>query len=158
MTKTWGDLAKEFIACETKDQAEKWLKAEIARSVEQYKHTPKEAESILRSSLGYMMGYYDDDTAMKMQRLLDLTHPLLPWVGKEPTTLDRLDDAFEIGKSFGATHGFDLSPLMEYRMTSVLGRPSLFMNSFQMYRDVEYVKKEVKDLAEQLARLSSKLK
>ena len=58
------------------------------------------------------------------------------------------DNVWWVG--FDCANGFDFSPMMEATMKMVLGKPSQFMNSFQTYRDVEYVKKEVEDLADQL--------
>ena len=101
MSKTWGEIADEFLACKTKDEAEAWLKSEVARSVKEFDQTPEIAGSNLRSSLGYMMGYYDDATAARMQKLLDLIHPVLPWVGKEPSTSETSKKAFEIGLEMG---------------------------------------------------------
>ena len=95
--RTWGDITAEFMECKTKEEAKKWLEKEVARMVEEHKMNPIKATKTLLSSLGYMMGYYSDEEAARMQKLLDLTHPILPWVGKEPTTPENLNKAYRAG-------------------------------------------------------------
>lgn len=48
-----------------------------------------------------MMGYYDDDTAARMHKMLGLIHPILPWVGRIGGTKETMQAAFSVGKLMG---------------------------------------------------------
>lgn len=101
MKKTWGDIADEFLACKTPEEARVWLATEVEREIEEFKLPREQAEANIRSSLGYMMGYYDDETAARMQKLLNLVHPILPWVGKEPNSDEHMEEALAQGIKIG---------------------------------------------------------
>jgi hypothetical protein len=101
MSKTWGEVANELLRCKTRGEAEQWLAEEVQRMATEYKITPSTAETNLRDSLGYFMGYYDSETAERMQKLLNLRHPFLPWIGKRPTMAGDAEKALEIGKEIG---------------------------------------------------------
>lgn len=79
--KSWGQMMEELLKIKTKEKAKVWFAKEIENHSEAFQITPEESEKILKPSLGYMMGYYDKRTAMKLKNLLDLQHPIFPTIG-----------------------------------------------------------------------------
>jgi hypothetical protein len=66
MSKTYGQQFDEAMACITKAEAQAWMEAEIARYEREFGKT----------ALGYMTGYYDRATAMKVKELFGAVHPI----------------------------------------------------------------------------------
>lgn len=84
--KTYGEQFKSAIACKTKDDARIWLDEEIAQYQREYKMPAQEAKKVILSNLGYMAGYYDQETATKVLELFGAAHPILgtDYFGKDP--------------------------------------------------------------------------
>jgi len=80
--KTWSDILNGFAACRTKKQAQKWLEKTVYDHASQHGISTEKSKEVILQSLGYAMGYYIDKEARRQQRLLNLTHPVLPWIGK----------------------------------------------------------------------------
>ncbi len=81
--KTWGKTMNELMACKSKDEAQKWFEKEVTEHSIAHSFQKYESFRILKESLGYMMGYYDKKTGKRIQKLLDLCHPVFPWLYQE---------------------------------------------------------------------------
>src|SRR5882672_6581023 len=95
MSKTYGEQFKEASACETKEQADEWLAAEIERYRVDYGQDEPKAKSVIMGNLGYMAGYYDDATAKKINRLFGATHPIFGGDNYHNTVTP--EQAYEVG-------------------------------------------------------------
>jgi hypothetical protein len=92
MLKSYGDQFKEALACETKEQAEKWLLTEI----EDFKGGKAEAKSTILTNIGYMAGYYGTKEQKKVYDLFGAAHQIL---GKpEEMTKVMPEQAFAAGQ------------------------------------------------------------
>lgn len=92
---TYSQQFKAALACETNEQAEVWMEKEVEHYVEHHGKTPTEAIAIIKSNIGYMAGYYDDETARKIHRLFNAVHPIF---GTSTYHADLSGvDAFKIG-------------------------------------------------------------
>jgi hypothetical protein len=76
MAKTYGEQFKEALACNSKEQADKWFADEILRYEREFGKSAAEATNIIHANLGYMAGYYDDATAKKIAELFGANHPI----------------------------------------------------------------------------------
>ncbi len=76
MSKTYGEEFNEAMRCDTQAKADAWLAREIAQRGLEFGQSPKEAEYIIKANLGYMAGYYNHETAQKVQRLFGAVHPV----------------------------------------------------------------------------------
>lgn len=97
MTKSYEEQFEEALACETKEQADKWLEKEIYDYGQKYSIYPQEARKIILVNLGYMAGYYDKPASQKIYALFGAKHPIF---GK-PDYWDRVtpEEAFEMGQT-----------------------------------------------------------
>ena len=98
MSKSYGQQFDEALACETKEEAEVWLQGEIERYEEEFGISPEEAKSTILANLGYMAGYYDAATAVKIRDLFGALHPMLGDWGETPPTAKK---AFSVGYEWG---------------------------------------------------------
>lgn len=73
---TYGEQFDAAMKCQTVAEAETWLRAEVTRYCEEFGGEPAEAERIIKTNLGYMAGYYNHETAQKVQRLFGAAHPI----------------------------------------------------------------------------------
>lgn len=100
MSKTYGEQFKEALACETKEQAEKWMLAEIERyySLPDFSGGEGEARKIILCNIGYMAGYYGQAEQEKIYNLFGAEHPIF---GK-PADMVKVtpEQAFQAGKKF----------------------------------------------------------
>ena len=69
MSKTYGEQFDSAMKCQTVGKAKKWLDSEIRYAVNMYGQTPEEAKRVILTNLAYMAGYYDHETAQKVNRL-----------------------------------------------------------------------------------------
>lgn len=99
MSKTIRQVFDEALACETKEQADQWLGAEIERHRVEFNQTPSEARSVILKNLGYYAGYYDDATAQKIYRLYGANHPIVGGHDYHKTVTP--EQAVDIGKKLG---------------------------------------------------------
>ena len=104
--KTYSEIMDELLACKTQKEAKVWFEVSAREHAKVLGFPEVESARIFRERLGYMLGFYDDETARRAQKLLGLTHPILPWVGKEKYTSEKenLKKAFEAGVAFGKKH------------------------------------------------------
>lgn len=81
--KTWGQTMNELMACKSKKEAQEWFEKEVNDHSSAHSYPKHESYRILKESLGYMIGYYDEKTGKRIQKLLDLCHPVFPWLYQE---------------------------------------------------------------------------
>lgn len=98
MGKTYVEQFDEALACKDRQEAGIWLAKEIRRYWIEFNKPMTEAESIIKQNLGYMAGYYDHDTAQKINRLFDATHPIFGTASYHQELTPR--DALEAGIEF----------------------------------------------------------
>lgn len=75
---TYREQFESALKCETKEEAEHWMKTEVERYMRLFPgiHTRRETINMIKQNLGYMAGYYDDETAKKIHRLFGAVHPI----------------------------------------------------------------------------------
>lgn len=73
---TWGEWFESAIACKTEEDAKAWLDIEIKRHKKLYGNSKRKALPLIHSNLGYMAGYYDQETASKVLALFGAAHPI----------------------------------------------------------------------------------
>jgi len=95
MSKTYKEQFDSAMACKNKAEAEEWLRAEVAYAVENYNQTPEEAESVIKTNLGYMAGYYGKDEACKVKELFGALHPIF---GDTTVNTPTPEEAFAAGQ------------------------------------------------------------
>lgn len=71
-----GHMFNRALKCETREQADEWMKAEIKDFQRLYGYSPEQSASIIRHNLGYMTGYYDYPVRQKIFVLFDAEHPV----------------------------------------------------------------------------------
>ena len=99
MNRSYREQFDSALACNTKEEAELWMEKEVDYYVKKYGESPTEAASIIKTNLGYMAGYYDDDSAKKIHHLFNAVHPIF---GTSTYHLDMTaKEAFELGKKRG---------------------------------------------------------
>jgi hypothetical protein len=74
---TYGDQFNSALKCETPEQAAAWMAVEIERYEKESGIGRIMARKIILSNLGYMAGYCDKATALKIQTLFGAQHPIL---------------------------------------------------------------------------------
>ena len=97
MSKTYGEQFTEALACKTKEEASAYLEEEILCTMNMSGRTHDEAKEMVLSNLGYMAGYYDHETAQKINRLFGAVHPVFGSAHYHKT----LEEAFEAGIRHG---------------------------------------------------------
>lgn len=100
MDKTYAQQFKEALKCKNKKEAESWLEKEIKRYGLEFKRDEKDAREIILYNLGYMAGYYDHDTAMKIHELFGVDHPIFKSHDYHKTLTPQ--EAFDAGRRLGA--------------------------------------------------------
>ncbi len=75
-THSYGDQFRAALACKTKQEADDWLAKEIQYYEDEYNKAADEARSTIMNNLGYMAGYYDHETAVKIEKLFGALHPI----------------------------------------------------------------------------------
>ena len=103
MSKTYVGQFAEALACETKDQADKWLAGEIERYRVEFGKEADEAARIISMNLGYMAGYYNTEVAHKINRLYGATHPIFGGSDYHDTVTP--EEAFALGEKSVSTEG-----------------------------------------------------
>jgi len=73
---TWGEWFASALACKTEEDAQVWLKIEIKRHKKLYGNSKTTALPLIKSNLGYMAGYYDNETANKILMLFGAAHTI----------------------------------------------------------------------------------
>jgi len=73
---TYREQFDSAMQCETKEQADAWLEAEVLTYKQDHGVESAEALRTIRINLGYMAGYYDQATADKVLRLFGAAHPI----------------------------------------------------------------------------------
>jgi len=72
---TVGELYGPAMTVTTQREAEETF-ARLVQDAMSVGRTQKEAESIVRSNLGYYAGYYDNETRERVERLYGCVHPI----------------------------------------------------------------------------------
>ena len=72
---TYGEQFESALRCETPAEAELWMEQEVRHYVEHHNTSPLQAIDIIKYNLGYMAGYYSNETAEKIKRLFSAPHP-----------------------------------------------------------------------------------
>ena len=101
MNKTYGEMMKEAMAIKTQEEADDFLKREVTCMKE---HNPtwslEKCESVVKSNLGYMAGYYDQTASLHVQKFWGANHPIFGgpsyWGNLSPK------EAFEKGRQIGS--------------------------------------------------------
>ncbi len=73
---TYGEIFKEACECETPEDVERFMK----KRVQAYRDagdtaSEEKIRAAIRYDLGYMTGYYSDETAEKIKRMFSAPHP-----------------------------------------------------------------------------------
>lgn len=99
MDNKWFD---GVLQCQTRAEAEAWLEAEADRYTIRWtqmyrgRDGRERAKVDIRSNLGYMAGYYDQETAQKVHDLFGADHPIFGtpdyWTRLQP------EGVFEMGE------------------------------------------------------------
>ena len=94
--KNYQEQFNEAMACENKEQAEKWFLDEALRYQSDYGIEAEKAKQVILTNLGYMAGYYNQAASHKIHDLFGATHPIFGapnyWTEATP------EQAFEKGK------------------------------------------------------------
>lgn len=93
---TYREMFDSAMKCETPEKAADWLAFESGRHAGRFSTTREEAEKVLRGNLGYMAGYYDHETARKVQRLFGAVHPIFGSADYHQTVSP--EQAFKMGQ------------------------------------------------------------
>jgi hypothetical protein len=94
---TYGEEFDLALACNTQEEADEFVRTNIAHRVKDFGQTPEEAEKVLKANLGYMAGYYDQATAKKIEKLFNAPHPIFG--STRPTAEEAFAKGLEIAKS-----------------------------------------------------------
>jgi len=81
-------------ACKTREEADAWMRAEIARYLYEFGVPAKEAKQVILGNIGYMAGYFGNETRDRIYRLFGAEHPIFGT--KHPTP----EEAFQAGIDF----------------------------------------------------------
>ena len=75
-TKNIRELVDSAIRCHTKEEARRWMEAEVKEHLDAgYQKTEEDAKKVILDNLGYGAGYYDQKTATKILELFGASHP-----------------------------------------------------------------------------------
>ena len=103
MGKTYEDQFKEAMACQTKEEADKWLQTEVQRYKDEFGKEADKAKDIILCNLGYMAGYYSKKESVHIQKMFGTNHPIFGgpeyWDSLTPTK------AFEAEQKMGVDRG-----------------------------------------------------
>lgn len=94
---TWGELYNPAMEMTEPVEAAEYLNALIQRNVTYFKQTAEEAEECVKQNLGYISGYYDTETMVRVQRLFDCSHPVFGKI-ESKTDLPTPEEAFQSGR------------------------------------------------------------
>lgn len=95
---TYREQFDSAMKCETPEEAQKWLDAEIVHYGRDFDHTPEHAKGVILCNLGYMAGYFDHETAQKIHRLFGAVHPIFGSADYHQTVTP--EQAVAAGKKF----------------------------------------------------------
>ena len=96
---TYGEILRPAMAITDPDEANAFFAAYVQHLVETYGKPQEEAESVVRTNLGYWAGYYDNETRARVERLFCCAHPFFGAIAeKAPPTAE---EALEMGKRRG---------------------------------------------------------
>lgn len=93
---TYAEEFESALKCTTKAEADIWLAQNIAWRGEAFGQSPVEAERVVKANLGYMAGYYNAETAKKIDALFGAGHPIFG--GSDYFATVSPKQAFELGK------------------------------------------------------------
>ena len=96
---TYGEEFDLALACNTQEEADEFVRTNIAHRVKDFGQTPEEAEKVLKANLGYMAGYYDEATAKKIEKLFNAPHPFSSRSTAEECLMDTFFKGLEIATS-----------------------------------------------------------
>ena len=75
--KTYGQMMNEALAINNQDEADKWFAEEVKAMQEANPEWDSEkCVSVVRSNLGYMAGYYNDNVAQHVHKFFNANHPI----------------------------------------------------------------------------------
>lgn len=93
---TYGEQFRSAMQCETQEDAEVWMKREIKKYMDEFGYDEEKTRKIILTNLGYIAGYYDHDTAQKIDRLFGAEHPIF---GSSTYHQDMSpEEAFDLGQ------------------------------------------------------------
>lgn len=72
---TFGEKYGPAMAIQTEEEARAWFEKCVEHTMT-FGKDRKEAEAVERLNIGYYTGYYDDETAERVMRLFNVTHPI----------------------------------------------------------------------------------
>ncbi len=98
---TIGDKYKPAMRITSQDVADEYFVACVEHGM-RFGKTRQEAEEIERSNLGYIAGYYDTETRIRVERLFGCAHPVF---GKAKNGTPTAEEAFEMGKTLATKGG-----------------------------------------------------
>ncbi len=101
---TYGDLYEPAMRVKTKKDAEAYLMALVDHAMKQEAEKPRKEErrsrdaivNIIKSNIGYWTGYYDGETAARVQGLFGAVHPIFG--ATRPTQEEALKKGMELGR------------------------------------------------------------
>jgi hypothetical protein len=98
---TMGELYDPAMKITDQDEADAYFQGLVKWHVERWGKLPAEAETIVKSNLGYYAGYWDADTRRRVERLFKCEHPVFGSIAKngQPTP----EAAFAAGVKAGLT-------------------------------------------------------
>lgn len=74
------DWVKAVVACHTEEDADRVFNDILEQNVlvesARNRWSPREAERILRENIGYIGGYYDRETQLRLYKLFKTEHPI----------------------------------------------------------------------------------
>ena len=73
---TYREQFESALQCSSEKEARVWLEDEIARHKSEFGIEPEQAKKTILHSIGYMAGYYDHETAVKVHKLFGARHPV----------------------------------------------------------------------------------
>jgi hypothetical protein len=94
---TWGEKYGGAMNVKTQEEADEWLKACIEHNMGVSDHTLEEATRIELSNIGYWTGYCGEETAERVMRLFNCSHPVFS--KDRPITTEAYDAGLKLGRN-----------------------------------------------------------
>lgn len=73
---TYREQFEVAINCKNRAEADAFMAKEVRRYWDTWQIAAEKAHDTILQNLGYMAGYYDDDTAQKIHDLFGAKHPI----------------------------------------------------------------------------------
>jgi hypothetical protein len=84
--KNYRDEFEQAIRCNTPEEAQAWMEANINYREEHFAQPRELARTIIKANLGYMAGYYDTAASKKIHDLFGADHPILGDISTGPVS------------------------------------------------------------------------